>query len=138
MERLVHLLQRLGYSPDGVHPDGRRLVYVGDLIDRGPNSPAVVEHVQQQIERGLAQCVLGNHELNLIESLTSEDRSYHGNHWFWNEKRTHRARETQLRLFGCPSRPAKSLSGFFEDLHWPWNDGTCGSSTPAGMHPVLT
>lgn len=42
------------------------MVFVGDLIDRGPDSPAVAELAMQWAQRGHAQCVLGNHELNLL------------------------------------------------------------------------
>ena len=41
---LCELLDRLGYDGNGAHPEGRRLVFVGDLIDRGgpdvPTPPA--------------------------------------------------------------------------------------------------
>ncbi len=46
IEALRQLLKSLGYDQYGIHPDGRRLVFVGDLVDRGPNSPAVVELVK--------------------------------------------------------------------------------------------
>ena len=71
------LLDALGYDADGVHPAGRRLVFVGDLCDRGPDSAAVVALVAGLARRGLAQCVLGNHELSLLRR-----KSKHGNRWF--------------------------------------------------------
>lgn len=77
---LCQLLFRLGYDGNGDHPDGRRLVFLGDLVDRGPNSPAVVQVVRRFISRGVAQMVLGNHELNLMRL----DRK-HGNKWFWGQ-----------------------------------------------------
>ena len=40
------LLERLGYNAEGIHPAGRRLVFVGDLVDRGPQSVAVLRFVQ--------------------------------------------------------------------------------------------
>ena len=43
---LISLLNVLGYSADGVHPDGRKLVFVGDLTDRGPDSPGVINSVR--------------------------------------------------------------------------------------------
>jgi hypothetical protein len=60
------LLTALGYDQSGEHRNGRRLVFVGDLVDRGPDSPAVVDRVMSLVDRGLAQCVLGNHELNVL------------------------------------------------------------------------
>jgi len=73
---LCKLLDRLGHDGNGNHPDGRRLVFVGDLIDRGPDSPGVVRLVRHMIGRGRAQCILGNHEINILKG----DRK-HGNHW---------------------------------------------------------
>src|SRR5690606_121239 len=75
---------RLGYSPDGQHPAGRRLVFLGDLVDRGADSPAVVERVAEMVVAGRAQCVLGNHELNLLRRERTE-----GNGWFWPEEADH-------------------------------------------------
>ena len=41
-EVLQALLHHLGYHEYGVHPEGRKLVFVGDLCDRGPDSPAIM------------------------------------------------------------------------------------------------
>lgn len=79
---LQSLLAQLGYRGDGSHPDGRRAVFVGDLTDRGPDSPAVATLVMDWVERGRAQCVLGNHELNI---LRREPKS--GNAWIIDPKR---------------------------------------------------
>ncbi|TVZ83636.1 polynucleotide kinase-phosphatase [Streptomyces sp. BK340] len=58
---LEALLARLGYA-DGVHPDGRTAVFVGDLVDRGPDSPGVLRRVMSMTGSGNALCVPGNHE----------------------------------------------------------------------------
>ncbi|MDX2680573.1 polynucleotide kinase-phosphatase [Streptomyces soliscabiei] len=58
---LESLLGKLGYL-DGVHPDGRQAVFVGDLVDRGPDSPAVLRRVMSMVTSGNALCVPGNHE----------------------------------------------------------------------------
>ncbi|MET7516035.1 polynucleotide kinase-phosphatase [Streptomyces sp. NPDC005480] len=58
---LETLLTRLGYA-DGVHPDGRTAVFVGDLVDRGPDSPGVLRRVMSMVKSGHALCVPGNHE----------------------------------------------------------------------------
>ena len=47
IDALRLLLWHLGYDKEGYHPEGRRLVFLGDLVDRGPDSPAVVELVKQ-------------------------------------------------------------------------------------------
>jgi hypothetical protein len=79
IDALRALLAKLGYDETGRHPDGRRLVFVGDLCDRGPDSPAVIEMVKGLVERGQAQCVVGNHELNLLRN-----EQKHGNHWYFD------------------------------------------------------
>jgi hypothetical protein len=63
---LAVLRQRLGYDDRGRHPEGRRLVFVGDLGDRGPDSPGVVEWVRDRVDEGRAQCILGNHDFNAL------------------------------------------------------------------------
>ncbi|MGO4458186.1 polynucleotide kinase-phosphatase [Streptomyces sp. M-16] len=61
---LETLLGKLGYE-DGVHPDGRTAVFVGDLVDRGPDSPGVLRRVMGMAGSGNALCVPGNHENKL-------------------------------------------------------------------------
>ncbi|SPE99463.1 polynucleotide kinase-phosphatase [Streptomyces sp. MA5143a] len=58
---LEALLGKLGYV-DGVHPEGRTAVFVGDLVDRGPDSPGVLRRVMSMVGSGDALCVPGNHE----------------------------------------------------------------------------
>lgn len=65
-DALQKLLVRLGYDEHGNHPQQRKLVFVGDLCDRGPNSPAVLYWFRQAYKAGNAFMVLGNHELNLL------------------------------------------------------------------------
>ncbi|MFF7287176.1 polynucleotide kinase-phosphatase [Streptomyces griseorubiginosus] len=58
---LETLIGKLGYT-DGVHPEGRTAVFVGDLVDRGPDSPGVLRRVMSMVKSGNALCVPGNHE----------------------------------------------------------------------------
>ena len=81
---LTDLIAALGYDADGVHPDGRRLVFVGDLCDRGPDSPGVLRWVQRLVEAGRAQAIAGNHELNLLRQVKK-----HGNNWFFGDAHHH-------------------------------------------------
>ena len=46
-----------------------QLVFMGDLVDRGPEVPAVLERVHALCDQGRAQCLLGNHEWMLLRSL---------------------------------------------------------------------
>lgn len=77
IDPLRALLAQLQYRPDGSHAQGRRVVFVGDLTDRGPDSPAVGELAMDWVGRGVADCLLGNHELNLLRGDLK-----HGNSWF--------------------------------------------------------
>ncbi len=81
VDALRSLMSRLGYDDNGSHPEQRKLVFVGDLTDRGPDSPAVVDLVQRLVETGYAQCVLGNHDLNILLNHREHD-----NGWFYGEE----------------------------------------------------
>ncbi|MFJ2393368.1 polynucleotide kinase-phosphatase [Streptomyces sp. NPDC087843] len=65
---LETLLGKLGYV-DGVHPRGRTAVFVGDLVDRGPDTPGVLRRVMSMVGSGNALCVPGNHENKLGRHL---------------------------------------------------------------------
>ncbi|MCI3224332.1 polynucleotide kinase-phosphatase [Streptomyces sp. NP-1717] len=74
------LLARLGYADgDGAHPEGRTAVFVGDLVDRGPDSPGVLRRVMRMVGAGNALCVPGNHENKLGRWLKGRNvRLTHG------------------------------------------------------------
>lgn len=71
------LLRKLGYK-DGAHPEGRTAVFVGDLVDRGPDSPGVLRRVMSMVAEGNALCVPGNHENKLGRYL--KGRKVHHTH----------------------------------------------------------
>ncbi|MEM9069803.1 MAG: polynucleotide kinase-phosphatase [Myxococcota bacterium] len=79
---LEALLARLGYvRRDGAfqHPEGRRALFLGDLVDRGPDSPGVLELVMAMAEAGAALCVPGNHDVKLVRKLRGKKvRIAHG------------------------------------------------------------
>uniref|UniRef100_UPI0003783745 polynucleotide kinase-phosphatase n=1 Tax=Nocardiopsis alkaliphila TaxID=225762 RepID=UPI0003783745 len=75
---LESLLGELGYEtyrdgrgrPIGArHPEGRTAVFVGDLVDRGPDTPGVLRLVMGMVADGDALCVPGNHENKLVRYL---------------------------------------------------------------------
>lgn len=75
---LESLLGRLGYAlvrdeagraVDAVHPEGRRVVFLGDLVDRGPDTPGVLRLAMGMTAAGHALAVPGNHEHKLVRAL---------------------------------------------------------------------
>jgi len=74
------LLQQLGYTvePEGADfrvtpPDGRKAVFVGDLVDRGPKITEVLRLVMGMVKAGTAFCVPGNHDVKLMRKLRGKD-----------------------------------------------------------------
>jgi len=66
---LTSLLVKLGYNNNKeyyFHPEGRKVVFVGDFIDRGPQIRATLEIVKSMCDNGTATAVMGNHEYNAI------------------------------------------------------------------------
>jgi len=73
---LETLLGRLGYvagETAWAHPEGRRAIFVGDLVDRGPDSPGVLRLVMNMVAAGSALAVPGNHDLKLVKKLSGKD-----------------------------------------------------------------
>ena len=58
-----------GRPVDAVPPEGRRAVFLGDLVDRGPDSPGVLRLVMGMVAAGHALCLPGNHENKLVRAL---------------------------------------------------------------------
>lgn len=76
LDELVELLRQLGYALTEVDgalranpPAGRRAVFLGDLVDRGPNTPGVLRLVMTMVADGVALCVPGNHDTKLVRAL---------------------------------------------------------------------
>jgi protein phosphatase len=91
-DELEELLGQLGYAvieqrpgefPEGgpvyAHPHGRRVVFVGDLVDRGPRILDTIRIARNMIEHGSALAVPGNHDVKLVRALHGRDvRITHG------------------------------------------------------------
>jgi protein phosphatase len=71
-DELTDLLQQLGYK-DGAHPLGRKAVFLGDLVDRGPKTPEVLKLVMSMVNSGNALCVPGNHDVKLLKWLNGKN-----------------------------------------------------------------
>lgn len=74
-QSLHRLLAVLGYSRSGCvfrHP-WRKVAFLGDFIDRGPDQRGVLATVRPMIDSGAAVSVMGNHEFNAIAYFTEAD-----------------------------------------------------------------
>lgn len=70
---LCHLLEQMDYRKvNGVyqHPKGRKVVFIGDIVDRGPNIRLALSVVRDMVEHGHAHMVMGNHEYNVLAYCT--------------------------------------------------------------------
>ena len=76
-DELEQLLQRLGYERnDGgpwAHPTGRKAIFVGDLVDRGPRIVDTLRTVMSMSQAGTALSVPGNHDIKLKRKLEGRD-----------------------------------------------------------------
>jgi protein phosphatase len=113
LRELHSLLTELGYviSRDGegratgAHCDGRRAVFVGDLVDRGPDTPGVLRLVMGMTSAGDAYCVPGNHEARLLRALRGR-----------NVKQTHGLAESLAQLGGEPEEFRADVERFLDGL----------------------
>ena len=85
-DELEALLQQLGYlatTQEGnspvwgnrayAHPEGRKAVFVGDLVDRGPRVLDTVRLVRNMICAGSVLCVPGNHDIKFMRKIWGKD-----------------------------------------------------------------
>ncbi|HET6612535.1 MAG TPA: polynucleotide kinase-phosphatase [Kofleriaceae bacterium] len=120
-EELYALLEKLGYTLSGGHehpiatpPAGRKAVFVGDLVDRGPNAPAVLRLAMNMVAAGAALCVPGNHEKKLLRKLRGRD-----------VRLTHGLAETIAQLENEPPEFRDQVATFIDGLvsHYVLDDG---------------
>jgi protein phosphatase len=82
-DELELLLDKLGYALEWMEADGerrcriepplgRRAIFVGDLVDRGPRTPDVLRIVHAMVESGAAFCVPGNHDVKFLRWLNGK------------------------------------------------------------------
>jgi protein phosphatase len=108
-DELEELLALLGYAADpaGVwrHPLGRKLVFLGDLVDRGQRVPDVLRIAMRTVEAGAALCVPGNHDIKLMRKLSGK-----------NVQITHGLGETLAQLEAEPPEFHSEVRAFIDDL----------------------
>ncbi len=86
-------------------PEGRRAIFVGDLVDRGPRSPDVLRLVKAMVEAGTALCVVGNHDDKLKRHLSGK-----------KVKPTHGLAETIEQLAAEPPEFAREVRDWLDGL----------------------
>ncbi len=96
-----------GRAVDARHPDGRTAVFVGDLVDRGPDTPGVLRLVMGMVASGTALCVMGNHEAKLHRALQGAD-----------VKRSHGLDLSLEQLDAEPAEFRDEVAAFIESLHF--------------------
>jgi protein phosphatase len=118
-DELVELLRQLGGSVDEtaftVQPaNGRKLVFVGDLVDRGPKITQVLKLVMSAVAGGTALCVPGNHDVKLMRKLRGREVQI-----------THGLAESLAQLANEPEDFRKRVAEFIDDLvsHYVLDDG---------------
>lgn len=127
-DELNELVESLGYtinqSPDDPEGDwsvtppagdpDRKLLFVGDLVDRGPKSPAVLRFVMRAVKEGRAICVPGNHDAKLLRKLNGK-----------NVQITHGLAETLEQLDGESPEFIEQVRTFLDNLvsHYVLDDG---------------
>ncbi|MGB4777601.1 polynucleotide kinase-phosphatase [Microbacterium sp.] len=111
---LESLLDRLGYelardehgrTIDARHPEGRRVVFVGDLVDRGPDVVGVLRLAMGMVASGSALAVPGNHEAKLVRALRGAQVTV-----------SHGLEETLAQLAGEPEEFRAQVATFCYDL----------------------
>ena len=123
-DELHDLLLKLGYQVEinnnggnkysVTPPEGRRAIFLGDLVDRGPKTPDVLKLVMSMVESGSALCVPGNHDTKLMRKLKGRD-----------VKITHGLKESLEQLESETSEFKKSVEIFIDKLigHFVLDDG---------------
>ena len=121
-DELVELLQKLGYElstqPDGEisvkPPEGRKAVFVGDYVDRGPKVAEVLRLIMRMRETGAALCVPGNHDVKLVRALRGR-----------NVKQTHGLAESLAQLAEESTEFKTRIAGFLDSLvsHYVLDEG---------------
>lgn len=125
-DELVELLGIMGYRVDETDsaggfgyrvtpPAGRKAVFLGDLVDRGPRIPQVLRLVMSMVADGGALCVPGNHDMKLMRKLRGKDVQI-----------THGLAESLAQLDAESAEFRKQVAEFLDGLvsHYVFDDGS--------------
>ena len=95
----------MGGRSTAAHPEGRTALFVGDLVDRGPDTPGVLRLVMGMVAAGTAMCVAGNHEDKLLRALNGR-----------RVQVKHGLAESLAQLGECPDEFRTEVVGFLDGL----------------------
>ena len=121
LDELLELMGSLGYTvakEDGEFrvtvPEGRKLAFVGDLVDRGSATNEVLRLAMTMVKAGQAYCVPGNHDAKLLRALKGRD-----------VKITHGLAESLEQLAGESAEFRAEVVRFLDGLvsHYVFDDG---------------
>ncbi len=134
-DELQDLLKNLGYqviSSDShytvTHSERRKVIFLGDLTDRGPKSPEVLRLVMDMVKSGQALCITGNHDEKLNKYLSGK-----------NVPLTHGLDKTVHQLQGTTKEFQREVKDFLYGLiaHYVLDDGklvVAHAGLPEQMH----
>jgi len=116
-DELLLLLDELGYQFNDdivTPPEGRKTIFLGDLVDRGPKTPEVLQLVMDMVEAGTAICVPGNHDVKLKRALEGR-----------NVQLKHGLAESMEQLEAYPTEFREQVRSFIDGLvsHYVLDDG---------------
>ena len=121
-DELVELLVKLGYEvttkegdiPVIDSPENRKVLFVGDYVDRGPKVVEVLRLVMEMHKNGIAMCVPGNHDVKLTRALSGK-----------NVAHTHGLAETLMQLENETPEFKEQVTDFIEGLvsHYVLDEG---------------
>ena len=114
-DALTELLRSMGYAErhGAWRHQSRRAVFVGDIIDRGPQQLETIDIVRRMVDAGTAQIVLGNHEFNAVGYATSDER---GGHLRPRSKKNRKQHAAFIAAVGLDSPLHRELVDWFRTI----------------------
>ena len=134
-DELRLLIEKLGYQLTKIqghyhveHPQNRKLIFLGDLVDRGPRIVEVLQLAMDTVEEGTALAVMGNHESKLLKKMKGRDVLV-----------THGLQQTLEQISGEPADFTLRVKHFLDGLlsHYVLDERqlvVAHAGLPASMH----
>ena len=117
---LNRLLEKLSYTKknDIWQHNNRKVIFLGDFIDRGDEQREVINIVRPMIENGFALSVMGNHEYNAIAYYTENGK---GSHFREHNEKNFKQHKAFLKAYADQPEEYKSVIDWFKTLPF-WLD----------------